>query len=202
MRVMGGGPAVRQRRCRRYRGHEGFRKLRLAQHSGPIRTRRYPAAAGKHCTVDGTVAERVSLQIEVRCTDENNVADRRVAESLFDQAYTADSSLAAIAGNYTLSFKSQTNSLTINGDGALFGLFHNGAQCTVNGQAKVIDASFNLYEFEFLFSNCQVFSRYEGQTMTGFAVLNLRAPADSFLLLITGVIDGRLEFFSVFYEPV
>lgn len=96
----------------------------------------------------------------------------------------------------------QTNSLTIAKDGTIFGVYHNGQQCTVNGRVDLIDARFNLYRFEFSFSSCQVFQQYEGQTLTGLAARSLPGTAaNSFMLLITGVIDGRLESISVTYEP-
>jgi hypothetical protein len=151
--------------------------------------------------VTGTVAQRASLQLAVHCSDTAGVTNDRSVFFLYDPAYEADSSLDAIAGNYTLSFNTQTNSLTIASDGTVFGMFHNGAQCVVNGRVEVIDPRFNLYDFELSFSNCQFLKSYEGQTMTGFAALSMPGmPAGAFLLLVTGMINGRLEFHSLLYE--
>lgn len=162
-----------------------------------------PAAADRDCTFDGKVVQRASMQVVVRCTDTAGAKTEQSATFFFDAAYGQPSSLEAIAGNYTLSFAPQSNSLTIAKDGTIFGVYHNGQQCTVNGRVDLIDARFNLYRFAFSFSSCQVFQQFEGQTLTGLAARSMPgAVANSLLLLITGVINGRLEFVSVSYEPV
>ena len=99
--------------------------------------------------------------------------------------------------------RTATNSLNINGDGTLFGLYDNGPRCTLNGTVSIIDANFNLYRFEVLFSTCTVLAlQYEGATMTGLATRNLPGQkAGAFMMLLTAVINGRLEFASVLYEP-
>jgi hypothetical protein len=122
---------------------------------------------------------------------------------MYDARYDIDSSLAEIAGNYTLTVNAATNTLNINGDGTLFGMYHNGPRCTVNGTVSLIDSGFNLYRVEFSFSTCSFISRYEGVTMTGFASRNVPGQkAGAFMLMLTALIDGRVEFTSVLYEPV
>jgi hypothetical protein len=168
--------------------------------SGPIGS----AGATLRCTVSGTVATRVSLQLTSDCTDGAGVTTTTAMNLLYDSRYEADSSLADIAGNYTFSVSSATNSLNINGDGTLFGMYANGPRCTLNGTVSIIDPNFNLYRFEVRFSNCTFLAQqYEGVTMTGLATRNLPGQKPgAFLLLMTAVINGRLEFASVLYEPV
>ena len=162
-----------------------------------------PPAQTRSCTFEGKVVERVSMQLAIHCTDTAGAATDQNATFLYDASYASPSSLEAISGNYTLPFAAQTNSLTIAKDGSIFGVYHNGQQCTVNGRVAIIDARFNLYRFELLFSSCQVFQQYEGQTLTGLAARSLPGTtANSLLVLITGVINGRMEFVSVSYEPV
>jgi hypothetical protein len=162
------------------------------------------ASAELDCTVSGTVSTRASMQLTTVCVDSAGASTTTSLSFMYDARYDADSSLAEIAGNYTLSVNAATNTLNINGDGTLFGMYHNGPRCTLNGTVSIIHSDFNLYRFELLFSSCTVLaSRYEGATMTGLATRNPPGQkAGAFLLLLTAVIDGRLEFASVMYEPV
>ena len=161
-----------------------------------------PPAPNRDCTLDGRVVQRVSMYLIVRCTDSAGATTEQNATFIYDAAYGVPSSLETISGNYTLSFDRQGNSLAIAKDGTIFGAFHDGAQCTVNGRVDLIDVRFNLYRFELSFSSCAIFQQFEGQTMTGFAARSLPGmPTSSFFMLITGVINGRLEFYSLMYEP-
>ena len=167
-----------------------------------------PAGAQFHCTVSGTVNPRVSLQLTTVCTDGAGATTTTSFGFMYDSRYDMDSSLADIAGNYNFPantpLNTATNSLNINGDGTLFGMYDNGPRCTLNGTVSIIHPDFNLYRFEVLFSTCtRLASQYEGARMTGLATRNLPGQkAGAFLLLLTAVINGRLEFASVLYEPV
>jgi hypothetical protein len=164
-----------------------------------------PRIADQSCAVDGVVRERSSLTIKITCED----ADGNVAEQDSNLVYVPDyespSSLDAIAGNYTLPFNQDTNSLSISNNGEIFGTFHNGgANCVVNGEVEIIDPDFALYRFTFDFANCSgAFTEYEGATMTGLGVRSLgaAAPPGAFLLMISGVVESEFRFFSVQYEP-
>ena len=166
------------------------------------------AGAGLHCTVSGTVSTRVSLQLTTDCTDAAGATTTTSIGFMYDPRYETDSSLAAIAGNYNfpanIPLNTATNSLNINGDGTLFGVYDNGPRCTLNGTVSIIHPDFNLYRFEVLFSSCtRLASQFEGARMTGLATRNVPGQkAGAFLLVLTAVINGRLEFASVVYEPV
>ena len=163
-----------------------------------------PPGAELDCTASGTVSTRVSMQLTIVCVDAAGATTTTPLSLLYDSRYDTDSSLADIAGNYTLTVNTATNTLNINGDGTLFGMYHNGPRCTLNGTVSIIHSDFNLYRFDVRFSNCTVLAaQFEGVTMTGLATRNLPGQkAGSFLLLLTAVINGRLEFASVLYEPV
>jgi hypothetical protein len=177
---------------------------------GSLETRAIPASptappgAELDCTASGTVSTRVSMQLTIVCVDAAGTTTTTPISFMFDSRYDTDSSLADIAGNYTLTVNAATNTLNINGDGTLFGMYHNGPRCTLNGTVSIIHSDFNLYRFDVLFSNCTFLAaQYEGVTMTGLATRNLPGQkAGSFMLLLTAVINGRLEFASVLYEPV
>jgi hypothetical protein len=162
-----------------------------------------PVGAEFDCTFEGTVSTRASMQATVVCTDTAGSSTTTELTFRYDSRYDTGSSLALIAGNYTMPVNSTGNSLNINGDGTLFGLYQNGQRCTLNGRVALIDAAFNLYRFEVLFSGCTVLTHFEGVTMTGFATRDLPGQkAGAFHLLLTAVVGGRLEFASVIYEPV
>jgi hypothetical protein len=163
-----------------------------------------PPGAELDCTVAGTVSTRASMQLTMVCVDTAASTTTTSVSLVYDTRYDADSSLADIAGNYALTVNAATNTLNINGDGTVFGMYHNGPRCTLNGTVSIIDSSFNLYRFEVLFSSCTILaSQYEGATMTGFGTRNVPGQkAGALLLLVTAVINGRVEFASVIYEPV
>jgi hypothetical protein len=163
-----------------------------------------PPGAELSCTFDGTVSTRVSMQLTTTCVDTAGSTTTTPISLTYDSRYDEDSSLANIAGNYTLTVNSATNTLNINGDGTVFGMYHNGPRCTLNGTVSIIDSNFGLYRFELLFSNCTFLAAtYEGATLTGFATRNVPGQkAGSFLLMVTALLNGRIEFASVLYEPV
>jgi hypothetical protein len=165
-----------------------------------------PPGAELDCTVTGTVSTRTSMQLTTVCVDAAGGTTTTPISLMYDARYDADSSLADIAGNYALAPPANTsaNTLNINGDGTVFGMYDNGPRCTLNGTVSIIDRNFNLYRFEILFSNCtRLASQYEGATMAGFATRNVPGQkVGAFLLMVTAVINGRIEFASVIYEPV
>ena len=165
-----------------------------------------PASTSFDCTLTGTVATRTSMQLTTACVDSGGASSTATLSFMYDARYEEDSSLASIAGNYTLPINPATNTLNINGDGTLFGVYQNGPRCTMNGTVSIINADFNLYRFEMVFSNCSFPfpSQFEGATITGLATRNLPGQkAGTFLLHLTAVNNARLEFLaSLLYEPV
>ncbi|MGI9248721.1 MAG: hypothetical protein ACR2QI_06870, partial [Woeseiaceae bacterium] len=133
------------------------------------------------------------------------VYDEALTLTYDQRAYERESSLDALAGDYTLDFQPDTNSLSISGDGTLFGMFHNGARCMINGTAAIIDADYTLIEITWTMSGCtDLFGIYEGVEMSGFAMANPVPTGDpgSFYLLLTGQARDGVYSVSVIYEPV
>lgn len=161
-----------------------------------------------HCEFEGTVSTRTSLVLDVTCTDANDVITERSLSFFYDSGYERDSSLAEIAGNYEdppLGVP-LSNSLSISSNGVIFGHFQNGgADCTVNGQVGVIDASFAPLEVELNLSLCAgiLGSAFEGTTLEGLILNNVPgSPADSFLMLVSGMAGGTLRIFSMLFVEV
>lgn len=163
--------------------------------------RPFSTSAG-HCTFTGTLKERVSMSITVDCTEASGTDTHSTYILGYDNNYDQASSLATLAGNYEFSL-SADNFLNIDANGVIFGNYHNGPNCTVNGTVAVIDPLYNLYDVEWHLSLCEApLTQFEGATLTGFAAANLRGTAaGSVLLLLTGMVAGNLEALSLVYEP-
>jgi hypothetical protein len=161
-----------------------------------------PAAPNESCDLTGTVNERISLSLNVECTDPAGATRSATVTLGYDPDYERDSSLALIAGNYTLTFRPLTNVLSINSDGILFGTYDNGPNCTVNGSVSLIDPAYSFYRFAWQLSACRPpFVHFEGAALTGLGFREPRGtPPGSFLVLLSGVVDGRLEVASVVYQ--
>jgi hypothetical protein len=160
------------------------------------------ATIAEHCEFTGVLIERVSMSIKVDCTDDAGATRSSSLILGYDRDYEGGSSLAMIAGNYAFSAR-PSNFLNIDGNGIVFGVYDNGPNCTVNGTVEVIDTRYNFYRFEWRLSLCKApLLKFEGATMTGFGVRNVRsAPPGSVLALVTGVVGGHLEGVSLLYQP-
>jgi hypothetical protein len=158
------------------------------------------------CAISGTVQERQVLSVDVTCSDSAGVVYEEALQLLYDPTvYEQNSSLEHLAGGYTLELQSDTNSLSIAADGTLLGMFNNGARCSVEGIATVIDADYALIEVTWTMSGCtNPIGNYEGAQMSGFALAS-PAPAGrpgSYYFLLTGQSPDGLYAISVLYVPV
>lgn len=157
----------------------------------------------ERCELEGSIVERVSIDIELTCAGAGGEARAEHRTLLFDAHYMSGASLDEIAGNYTLPFDRDANSLSISDDGVVFGVYDNGPSCTIGGEIGPVEHAYNLYRTDWTLSNCAApHERFEGATFTGlgFSGAPGRAP-DTLLLLLTGTVEGRFEFLSLIYEP-
>jgi len=157
------------------------------------------------CSVAGSLQERQTLIVDLVCSDSNGVVyDEALTLAYESVSYERTSSLADIEGDYTLVFQRDTNSLNITGDGMLSGMYHNGANCAINGMASIIDANYTLIDVSWTMSGCtDLRGIYEGVEMSGFAIANPAptGPPDSYYFLLTGQTEDGLYAVSVLYEP-
>ena len=164
------------------------------------------------CSVSGTVLERQTLSVDVTCADSNGVVYDETLAMMYDGSiYERESSLDAIAGNYTDPFQLDTNFLSITGDGTIMGSYNNGvAQCLVNGTAAIIDADYTLLDISWTMSSCIDpfpnihFEDFEGVQVSGFAmeiVSHTGAPG-SYLFILTGRVRDRVFSISVGYDRI
>lgn len=172
------------------------------QLDGAFDSRVLSAAANDKCTFTGTVSERVSLTLNVDCTDGAGMERSASLVLGYDSDYEGGSALPTLAGNYVLGVGAATNFLNIDGNGVVFGVYDNGPSCTVNGVVRLVDPRWNLYRVEWHLSLCKRLLQFEGATLTGFAVARPRGSTPgSFLALLTGTVAGRIEAASVMYQP-
>ncbi len=156
------------------------------------------------CTLSGTVRERSTLILNIVCSDSNGIVYDEDFTLTPQPGYDVGSSLNAIAGIYTLPFRPITNILNITADGTLFGMYHNGANCTVNGVVSVVDAEYSFLDVEWTMVNCtDPIGIYEGAVMTGFAMESPSPndPPGSYYFLLTGMNASSFDSISVTFEP-
>jgi hypothetical protein len=161
------------------------------------------------CSVSGTVLEGQTMSVDVICADSGGVVYDETLAMMYDGSiYERESSLDAIAGNYTFPYIPDTNFLSITSDGTIMGSYHNGgAQCLVNGTAAIIDADYTLLDISWTMSSCidSLFSYdFEGVQVAGFA-MEIRSPTGapgSYLFSLTGRVEGSVFTISVHYDRI
>ncbi|MGI9204733.1 MAG: hypothetical protein ACR2Q3_12030 [Woeseiaceae bacterium] len=156
----------------------------------------FPADLG--CNISGSVEERLSLTVNIVCSDSGAIVYDDTFTIAAQDRYKSDSSLNAIAGTYTLFSRPATNMLNITADGTLFGMYHNGANCTVNGTVSTIDVEYSLYWVNWLMTSCtDSFGFFEDTEMSGFAMPLeiLNDPQDSYYFLLSG--QSARSFFTI-----
>ncbi len=158
------------------------------------------------CSVSGSVQQRQTLSVQVTCSDSNGVVYDEALTLMYDtNVYERDSSLQSIAGDYTLPFQPDTNSLNIAADGTIFGMIDNGARCQIAGTAELIDSDYTFVDITWTLSSCtDLFGVFEGVEMSGFALANLQPNGDPrrYYFLLTGSTQNGVFSISVLYEPV
>jgi len=156
------------------------------------------------CALSGALAERISLELDVTCSDAAGIVYEETLAMTPQPGYEVDSSLADIAGNYTLSISVAPNTLNIAADGTLFGMWDNGEQCTVNGLVSIIDPDYNLLGIDWRFSNCSgSFPYYDDAELTGLALQRTESswPAGTYSFILTGQTDQRVNVIVITYVP-
>jgi hypothetical protein len=82
----------------------------------------------------------------------------------YSNLYAETPSLATIAGNYA----DGPNTLTVSANGAIFEQDPTSA-CVINGQASIVNPSYNAYALSFTFASCTGSATVlNGQSATGF----------------------------------
>lgn len=180
------------------------------QVNGVLQARGIQPAGGRApvdlaCTLSGTVRERSTLTVNIVCSDNNGIVYDEDFTMTPQPGYRAGSSLDAIAGNYTWPTRPATNMLNIAADGTLFGMYHNGANCTVNGVVSIIDANYSFLAVEWTMESCtDPFGIYEGAVMTGFAMESPSPndPPGSYFFFLSGMNTANFFTINITFEPM
>ena len=163
-----------------------------------------PAPIDLRCTLSGTVRERSRLMLNIVCSDSVDIVYDENFTMTPQPGYGAGSSLETIAGNYTWPSRPDTNMLNIIADGTLFGMYHNGANCTVNGIVSIIDADYSFLDVEWTMANCtDPIGIYEGAVVSGFAMESPSPndPPGSYYFLLAGMNASGFYSISITFEP-
>ena len=157
------------------------------------------------CDLSGSLTERVQLTLAITCSDAAGIVYDETVTFAYQSQYDEDSSLDAIAGNYTVTFAPGINTLNIAADGTIFGMFHMTANCTVNGTVSLIDPDYALFDVTWTFSNCiDPFAFvFEGKSLSGFAmpVPNPAIFPGGYYFLLTETGTNNFQVLSINYVP-
>lgn len=139
-----------------------------------------------NCTFSGTVTERQTTTATVDCTTTLGLQSRVTATLAYEALYDRDSSLALVSGNY----QGLQEVMNVAGDGTMFSQ-DPGTGCVVNGQIAVINAAFNAYDVEFMYSNCLGQAAIlNGSSFVGLALLDNTVAPEQLGIAATGDVAG------------
>jgi len=134
-------------------------------------------------SITGTVAQRSSLTLSsTETTSNGSVSPSSTTAWTYSSLYANPSSFAVIAGNYN----DNGATLNINGSGQIFEQDSNG--CTVVGNVSIINASYNSYAVQVLFSNCG--SIPNGTSASGLVTLDTSVSPTNLIGGVSGSIGG------------
>jgi len=141
------------------------------------------------CKLDGTLIQRQSMTLDVRCRD---VAGQQVFTTLtlnYDPIYERNSSLEMIAGLYHYDGNDVMN---ISADGAIFNQAGD-TGCVTSGTVVAKYSGYNAYEIEVAFDDCaRVDSRLRGRTLQGLGMLDDSVFPEELLIIVSTTVDGSL----------
>ena len=128
-------------------------------------------------TVTGTVTARQSFNGNTTFITDKGTTYTGTLTLTFDTLYNVPSSLSTIAGNYTDSATGDV--VTIGSNGTIFSQSP-ATGCVVDGTVTVINPSYNAYEFQLSYSNCEgTYAVLNGLTVTGLGTFdNATSPVE------------------------
>jgi hypothetical protein len=139
-------------------------------------------------TLSGTVSERSSFMLTDTTTTSLGMALGSETNTWsYSNLYAETPSLATIAGNYA----DGTNTLTVSSNGAIFEQDPTSG-CVINGQASIVNASYNAYSLSFTFASCTgSLAVLNGQTATGLGYYDDSGNPIQFVYGIHVTVNGQ-----------
>jgi hypothetical protein len=121
-------------------------------------------------TLSGVLAPRSTLKVSYTFTTDLGTASSGTLDLSYNSLYDVDSSLAAIAGNYTDPSTGDTVSVTATG---AVSSQDPTTSCVLNGQVTLIDTHYNAYQVTYSYASCTGASAVlNGVQFNGLATLN------------------------------
>jgi hypothetical protein len=148
-------------------------------------------------TLSGSVSQRGSLMLTATgMTSLGNALATETTTFTFSNLYLNPSSLSTIAGNYN----DGGATLSVNANGVIFEQDSNG--CILNGQASIIDATYNAYSMQVTFSGCTgTDASLNGVVAAGLVTLDTSTSPTTIVGGLTGQVAGQL-FVEAFTLPL
>lgn len=138
--------------------------------------------------LSGTVQAHLLLTVTVRSIATVNATLPDRIELKFNPIYAMPSSLGTFAGHYTDT--ASGDAITVTGNGAVFWQDPS-TGCLAQGTVSTIEASHNLYEVQFSYSNCQGRStELDGVQFSGLATLDASMDPERAIIGVTGQARG------------
>lgn len=132
-------------------------------------------------TISGTVNQRQSMSAQFLLTTALGVAGGNVLSLTFNTLYNRPSTLAAIAGNFTDTASGAA--ATIDSSGVLTAT-DPGTGCVLDGQVTIVNATFNVYDFDFAYSSCTgAAAGLNGASFDGLATLDNSSTPEQLIVL-------------------
>jgi hypothetical protein len=138
--------------------------------------------------LSGTVAQRSSLTItDSGTTSRGTALGSETHTWSYSNLYAQTPSLAAVAGNYA----DGSDTLTISSNGTIFEQDPT-TGCVTNGQASIVNPSYNAYAFSFTFSNCTGNAAVlNGQTATGLGYYDNSVNPNQVVFGVHVIVNGQ-----------
>jgi hypothetical protein len=134
--------------------------------------------------LSGTIEPRVSITGSTQSTTDNGSVSQGTLTLTFNQLYDQPSSLGAIAGNYVQA--GSGTAVSIDANGAIFSQDAT-TGCVVNGNATLIDASYDAYSVQATYASCTgAAAVLNGITFSGLATLDTSVSPMQLLAGVSG----------------
>jgi hypothetical protein len=135
-------------------------------------------------SITATLQARKTITATTRFQTDFGTVSTGTLNLTFDALYNRASSLTTLSGNFTNPANSVV--VTVGSNGALFSQ-DPASGCVLNGNASVINATYNVYKVQFDYANCVgQASVLNGVPFTGFATLDNTVVPERIIAGVTG----------------
>jgi hypothetical protein len=144
-------------------------------------------------SISGTIQARSSLSASTTFKTDIGNTSTGTLNLTFDAIYNRAASLTTLSGNFTVAGTSPTVVVTVGSNGQLFSQ-DAVSGCVLNGNASVINASYNLYKVQFDYANCVGnASALNGVGFTGMATIDTTQSPEQIIMAGTGT-SGNVRY--------